>query len=170
MNSGLRTCLGYVSLCGFVASTAVYIIGFSESAAEDAWFAVVLLFIVWLIIAGILFGLEYPILKFPAAFWKGIPRFMSLQVILLQRLLAIGVGAHMAWCLWKTRQGVPAFINGQYVLESNGRIFQIITRSEYISLHHGLLRTSAFALVYLYFLPLVYWRHDEVDTKKFSEE
>ena len=170
MNRNAPGWLAYLSLCGFVISVVVYVAAFSESMAGYAALAFVPLILALLPIAVTLYATEDPSLRSPAAFWNGIPGLMSQRMILLQRLLAVGMVAHVTWAAWESRRGVPAIIDGQYVLESNGKVFETITRSDYVSLHGGLLRTFAFMLTFLYFLPLTYsWVGQRSETNSHLE-
>jgi len=160
MNCRLRSCLAYLSLFGFVASATEYVIGFNESMVDHASLALVPLFFIVLIMFAILYVTGDSALRSPTAFWNGIPGVTSPRMVLLQRLLAIGAWGHVAWTVWQSTHGVPgvpAILDGQYVLESNGKVFGVITRSEYMSRHAGLFRASAFLLGDFYFLPLSYW-------------
>jgi len=163
MNRSLRECLACVSLCSFVASAASYLMGFSESTAEAARRGVGFLMIILLVDWVILLAAAYPTLRAPFApfaWWKG-PPFMSRRAILFHRFLLIVAMTQAAWCFWKIRHGVSAVIDGQYVLESNGIVLQVVSRSEYFSVLKGEVRWGASVLLYLYFLPLVYWWHNE---------
>ena len=166
MNPSYRECLACLSLCGFVASAVAYLMGFNDSTAEAARRGVGFLIVVWLVDFAVLLVAEYPALNAPFAWWKRIPRFMSRRAILVQRFLVIAAVTQAAWNFWRIKHGVPAVIDGQYVLESNGKVLQVISRSEYFSVLEGEVRAVAFGLLCLYFLPLVYWWHSESDGKQ----
>jgi len=53
--------------------------------------------------------------------------------------------------------GVPAIVDGQYVLDSRGRILKALTQAEYFTLKEGELRASASMMIYFYFVPMMYW-------------
>jgi hypothetical protein len=65
--------------------------------------------------------------------------------------------------------GVPAIVDGQYVLDNHGRILKVLTRTEYLTLTAAALRGFASFMISFYFAPVAYWwfrRNDrEADRK-----
>jgi len=71
--------------------------------------------------------------------------------------LAIILGGHFLWMLRKAGPGVPAIVDGQYVVESRGRILRVITESDYLQLKCLMDRMFAVLFFSLYFILTMYW-------------
>jgi hypothetical protein len=48
-------------------------------------------------------------------------------------------------------------MDGQYVLDSHGRILKVLTQAEYVTLKEALLRIFATLMSTCYFMPMMYW-------------
>jgi hypothetical protein len=64
---------------------------------------------------------------------------------------------HFLWVALHSTQGVAGIVDGQYALESNGRIFKVLTQAEYFAHRAADLRASMALMIALYFVPMMYW-------------
>ena len=71
--------------------------------------------------------------------------------------LAIMLVAHFLWMVREAGLGVPAIVDGQYVVESRGRILEVITESDYIHLKCIEFRIGAVLFLAIYFSLTMYW-------------
>jgi len=65
--------------------------------------------------------------------------------------------AHFVWCVVHYGWGAPEIVDGQYVLDSRGRILKVLTQAEYLKLRAVGARAIATILIYFYFTPMMYW-------------
>jgi hypothetical protein len=86
-------------------------------------------------------------------FTRDMPRWMSKCELALGVLLA----GHFIWLLKAGGGGVPATVDGQYVLESRGRVLETIAESQFLSLKDIELRLFAIAFASIYFMLAMYW-------------
>jgi hypothetical protein len=65
--------------------------------------------------------------------------------------------AHFLWATAHDGSGVAGIVDGKYALESNGRIFKVLTREEYLTHRGAELRSFATIFICFYFPPMMYW-------------
>jgi len=86
-------------------------------------------------------------------FAKGTPQWVApCQFV----LYAIAV-AQFAWVGFRSGPGLPAILDGRYVIEARGHVFKVISPVEYLALRATLLRMAAAFMAAVYFLPMMYW-------------
>lgn len=160
----MRALLAYLSFAACGINIAAYLASFfGESLARPIGFVTAPLFVLWFVVAIPIYVRESAHLKNPTFLWYGIPGTMPKWTVIVLRLLVLAVLTHIIWMVVRCAHGVPAIEDGQFVLESNGRAFQVITRDEYVSLLGVILRAWTSLLVFMYFIPATYWwplRHD----------
>jgi hypothetical protein len=100
---------------------------------------------------------EYP--HRPAAFSWGqdTPSWISWYL----KSLSLFFLANFIWFGVATAPGVPAIIDGQYVLDSHGRVLKTLTEAEYLCLKAVELRILASAMIYFYSSFMMYWLYRE---------
>jgi hypothetical protein len=138
------------------ASVLAYIASFSGTNVDTLFPWYVPLFLGWMALFIPMYVLEYPASRDPAFFWKfarGMPGWVAPCGIALS---LIGV-AHIVWFGVHSGLGVPAILDGQYVIEARGRILKILTRTDYLALRAALLRACATVMISFYFAPVMYW-------------
>jgi hypothetical protein len=104
-----------------------------------------------------IYVLEYPASKTLSFPWKGLTRGMPGWVAPCSQILSLIAIAHIVWFAVRAGLGVPAIVNGQYVLDKQGRILKVLTQAEYLTLRKAALRTLATMMISFYFLPMNYW-------------
>ncbi len=148
-----RRLLACLSVCGLAGSVIVYVQSFSGAKEDNSRR--------WEVLLGIgAFAVGMPIHFLQQApsqkwrfYWKGLPVWASL----CNYLLVLTVVAHFVWYHSQGGSGVPAIMDGQYVLDSHGRILKVLTQAEYVTLKEALLRIFATLMSTCYFMPMMYW-------------
>jgi len=157
MTVDIRRLIAFLSACGFAASIFVYIASFSGGLVDSIFPYLIPLTLGCIALLITLYVLEYPAWKTPTFFWSGFPRGIPSWVTPFSRVLLLVFLVHLVWAMLHCGRGVPGIEDGKYVLESNGRIFKVLTRAEYLTLRAEGLRAGATVMTYLYFVPVVYW-------------
>jgi hypothetical protein len=67
----------------------------------------------------------------------------------------IGI-AHLIWFALHSGWGVPAILDGQYVLDSRGQTLKVLTETEYRTLKAEEVRMFAAMTASFYFVPMMY--------------
>jgi hypothetical protein len=96
-------------------------------------------------------------------YWNELTRGKPAWVAFFYYLLMATFAGHFIWSIHENGPGVPAIIDGQYVLDSNGRIFKELTEQEYLRLRSLDLRTFAMLFIFFYFVHAVYWHFQNDD-------
>ena len=166
VRSSTRRGLAFLSAVGFAACILIYIESFSGATINSS--------LPWLILLGIgAFALgmpvqilEYPGSRAPTFYWKGFARGMPNWVAPCAGLLWLIAIAHFAWFALHSGWGVPAILDGQYVINARGRVLRVLTQGEYLTLQEAWLRGVASIMISCYFVPMMYWwfrRNDRPD-------
>jgi hypothetical protein len=165
---GTRRLLMILSACGFATSVVVYVASFSGLPVDAIFPVLIPLFLGWIVTFVPMYVLEYPASRSPIFFWK-FARGMPGWVAPCGAALSVIAMAHLAWFGAHSGLGVPAIVDGQYVLDNHGRILKVLTRTEYLTLTAAALRAFASFMISFYFAPVAYWwfrRNDrEADRK-----
>ena len=111
----------------------------------------------WMALFVPIYALEYPASRAPSFAWKGFARGMPSWVAPCSWLLMLVALAHFVWCVVHYGWGAPEIVDGQYVLDSRGRILKVLTQAEYLKLRAVGARAIATILIYFYFTPMMYW-------------
>jgi|SRR5580658_5915536 hypothetical protein len=154
--ASLHRLFAILSVCGFAASILIYITSFSGVLVDRVFPLFVPLLLGWMVLLIPMYALEYPASRTPSFIWKfarGMPNWVA---PLGAALSVIGV-AHLVWFGVHCGVGVPAIVDGQYVLDSRGRILKVLTQAEYLTLRAAGLRASATIMLSFYFAPMAYW-------------
>ncbi len=116
----------------------------------------------WMAMVLPMYVLEYPLSRAPSFCWKGFARGMPSWVAPCSWLLSLIAVAHLVWLAVQNGWGVPEIVNGQYVLESRGRILRALTQAEYLALTEAELRALTTVMISFYFVTMMYWwfRHN----------
>jgi hypothetical protein len=146
-----------LSACGFVASVFVYIGSFAGTLVDPLfpWFFP--LFIGCIALFLLTPAPAYRPFKISTFLSRESPRYEPTRVEIGSMVLLLIVLAHILWVVAHNSLGVAGIVDGKYVLESNGRIFKVLTRGEYLTERAAELRSFATVLIYLYFPPMMYW-------------
>jgi hypothetical protein len=157
ISASSRRSLAALSACGIAAGLFVYFESFLGATMGNSW--------VWLIllaVGSLLVGVPIQRLErrsprnwmfFRAGFMRGMPSWV---VVCNYLLLALFIEHFVAYSV-RSGYGVPAIIDGQYVLDSRGKILKVITQAEYLSLQEEGLRVTLSAIIASYFMPMMYW-------------
>jgi hypothetical protein len=156
MTPNIRGLLAFLAACGFAMSTFAYVGSFSGALVDTLFPGLLPLLLGWIVLFVPMYAFEYPASIKPSFFWKfarGMPSWAAPCGMVLS---LIGV-AHLIWFGVHSGLGVPAIVDGQYVIDSRGRILKVLTQAEYITLRAAGLRAGATIMVSFYFAPMVYW-------------
>lgn len=168
-----RRVFAFVSACGIAISVVGYIDSFSAAGlgtTSRLWIFTfsgarmdtmlrwwILLIPGFTIMALPIFLLEYPASKKWGWSWKilrrDMPTWVAPCVVALQLLAAV----HFIWLAAHLGAGVPAVRDGQYVLQTHGKILAVLAEPEYIRLQSAVARTAATITTVMYSLPMFYW-------------
>jgi hypothetical protein len=155
MTPATRRFLACISTCGIAASVFIYIESFSGATINNSW--------IWAIPLGVglcVVGIPIRSVEHPSSQsfdWKGFAQGMPRWVVLGNYLLVLVVIAHFVWYYLHGGSGVPTIIDGQYVLNSHGRILKVLTQTEYLTLQEEQLRIAASLIIASYYMPMMYW-------------
>jgi hypothetical protein len=152
-----RKILAFLSACGIVLSLFGYIYSFFGAPVDGLlqW-GLLLAPVAGALIVPIR-ALEHRSSTVPTHSWRGFAHGMPRWFGPVANLLAIVAVAHLTWCFVQNGPGVPAIVNGEYVLDSRGRILKALTQSEYLALKAIELRVLATLVLSVYFVPMTYW-------------
>jgi hypothetical protein len=156
MTPNIRGVFVFLSACGFAMSIFAYVGSFSGTLVDTLFPWFVPLLIGWIVLFIPMYALEYPESRAPTFFWKftgGVPSWVAPCGIALS---LIGV-AHLIWFGVHSGLGVPAILDGQYVIDNRGRILKVLTQAEYLTLRAAGLRAGATIMISFYFAPMTYW-------------
>jgi hypothetical protein len=144
-------------MCGFAASMLAYILSFFGVPAERVYPWMGLLCAGMMLLFVPVYILEYPNSRSPTFFYKEFANGMPKWVTPCEWILALIALMQIIWFALHSGLGVPAFQDGQYVIESRGQVLKVISEAEYLALKGAGLRMFAAMLVSLYFVPMMYW-------------
>jgi hypothetical protein len=157
MTPGIRRFLSFLSACAIAASILAYIYSFFGAPVDKILPWLLLLFFGFVALTIPMFALEYPASKAWNWTWKEWTRGMPSWVAPCSWLLQLVFVVHLAWAFVQSGPGVPGIVDGQYVIESGGRILKVLTQAEYIRLREATVREGATAMIAAYFPPMTYW-------------
>jgi hypothetical protein len=169
MNPAIAKFLAFFSACGFIASILGYIYSFlGEPVDKILFWGFLLLLPAWMAMFVPMYVLEYPQSRTVSFCLKGFARGMPSWVAPCSWLLQLVAVAHLVWCGTQSGMGVPAIVNGQYVLDSRGRILKVLTQAEYLRLREGFARTFSIVMISFYFVIMMYWsfRHGRLQADR----
>ena len=153
MGLGTRKLLAFLSCCGLAACTLAYVVSFFGATMNDSsgW-------IIILCIGVFALGVPVQILEYPGSraltfYWKGFARGMPSWVAPCARILWLIAIAHFAWFALHSGWGVPAILDGQYVIDARGHILRVLTQAEYLTLQEAWLRGVATVMIACYLCP-----------------
>jgi hypothetical protein len=167
-----RRLLAFLSACGFAACTLAYIGSFfgATMGNSSGW-------IILLCVGVFALGIPVQILEYPGSraltfYWKGFARGMPSRVARCAGLLWLIAIAHFAWFTLHSGWGVPAILDGQYVIEARGHILRVLTQAQYLTLQEAWLRGVASIIIACYFMPMMYWwfRRNDLPSRLNSEK
>lgn len=151
----MRKSLAALAACGLILSVVAYIKGLSGTTSNE------LQWISALLIGALALYTPIPFLEHAwgdrTFFWKGFARGMprwAVPCIILFWLIAV---AHLVWFFVRSDAAIPIIKDGQYILESHGRIRRGLTQPEYLALKAGELRVLAALMFAVYLQPFLYW-------------
>ena len=157
VSSNTRRVFASLSMCGFAASMLAYILSFFGVPAERVYPWMGLLCAGMMLLFVPVYILEYPNSRSPTFFYKEFANGMPKWVTPCEWILALIALMQIIWFALHSGLGVPAFQDGQYVIESRGQVLKVISDAEYLALKGAGLRMFAAMLVSLYFVPMMYW-------------
>lgn len=163
MRPTTRSLFALFSLCGMLLSILGYLLSLIGRLVDTIFPLMVPLVIGGLALAVCMLDSEHSSTGKWTYSWRqitqGMPRWANRCYVSLQLIAA----AHFVWTAFRYGLGAPAIINGEYVLDSRGRILRVLSQTEYMTLRGIGLRTVAAIMVCLYFVPLTYWGGRRVD-------
>jgi hypothetical protein len=153
--SGCRF-LAVLSACGIIACVSAYIASFLGPLPGSVFRWGILLILAMIVLFIPLYVLEYPASRSPTFFLKGFARGMPSWVAPCSTVLFLVGIAHLIWFALHSGWGVPAILDGQYVLDSGGQTLKVLTETEYRTLKAEEVRTFAAMTASFYFVPMMY--------------
>jgi hypothetical protein len=168
MNPTARKVFWALSVIGIAASVVVYGLSFSFDLVDQLYPLIIPLFLVMWVL-GLLTGLDH---KASTGRWRwrwneqtqGKPAW----VVFWFYLLMANVGGHFIWMIHEGGKGVPAIVDGDYVIENRGHVLKEITAEDYFRLHSLELRTFAMPYLYLCFAHAAYWYYPSKNSEQDS--
>jgi len=165
LNRNARKLLWAVSVLGIAASVALCGLSFDLNLVDKLF--------LWLLpMFGILFVLGILMVFHHQAStgtwrwrWNEQTRGKPAWAAFWFYLLLANFAGHFIWTMYDSGGGVPAIVDGDYVLDSRGHILKELTAEEYFSLRSLDLRLFAMLYLYLYFAHAVYW-YDPNDSQE----
>jgi hypothetical protein len=149
----IRRLLAFLSSRGIAAGIFVYIESFYGATLGSS--------LNWIVPLGIgAFAIHssiYAVEKDRAYFSKEFARDMPSWVAPCLKLTGLIVLAHLVWFAVQGDFALPTVEDGQYVLDSHGRILKILTQMEYLRLKEGELRIVVALMISFYFPAMMYW-------------
>ncbi len=157
MASNSRRILAALSACVIIANFFAYIYSFFGASVERIYPWFIPFILGWVVLFSPIYAREYPASRSPSFALKGFARGMPNWVAPCSWLLLLVAIAHFLWFAVHSGWGVPAILDGQYVLAARGHILKVLTQGEYLRLSGAGARMFAAMMVYFYFVPMVYW-------------
>ncbi len=157
MTPHVRRLLAFLSACGIATSILAYAESFSGVHVDSVFRWSIVLVPGWMALFAPIYFLEYPASRAPSFAWEGFARGLPRWVAPSAKLLSLIAIMHVLWCVVQNGLGTPAIIDGQYVLDSRGRILKVLTQAEYFKLRGTGVRTFAAMAISFYFMPMMYW-------------
>src|SRR5450432_143420 len=157
MISAMRRFLAILSASGLAAATYAYIGSFAGSTMDAlVQWAFVLHIGIFLLMLP-MYVVEPLSTKSRTFFWKefaiGIPRW----VVPVAKLLGLICAIHFVIFLVESHAASLQIKDGEFVLNSHGRIVKVLTQSEYWHVKGAELRMFATGWIFFYFVQTMYW-------------
>jgi hypothetical protein len=151
----MRKLLAALAACGLILSFVAYMKSLSGTTSNELWW------IPALIIGALALHIPIPFLEHAwedrTFFWKGFVRGLPHWAVPCITLFWLVAVAHLVWFFVRSDAAIPIIKDGQYILESHGRIRRVLTQPEYLTLKTGELRALAALMFAVYLQPLLYW-------------
>lgn len=157
MTPTIHRILAGLSACAIALSVFAYVASFFGTTVDEMLPWAVIPVLGFMVLFVPIYFLEYPASRRWSWSFKGWARDMPNWVVRCFWLLQLIAIAHFAWSAAQNGLGVPEIVDGQYVLDSSGRILKVLTRTEYLKLRQGMERALATIMISLYFVPMMYW-------------
>jgi hypothetical protein len=155
--NAVRRSLAVVSACGFTASVVAYVESYFGASMEEIVRSAILLHIGVFILLLPMFAVEYSGINDRSFFWKGFAQGRPKWAVSVIKLLGLFFAIHFVLFLVQSHAASPEIINGQYVLNSHGKIVKVLAEPEYLRLKGAELRLFATGWMFFYFVPAMYW-------------
>ena len=153
----MRGILTLISVCGLLFSILAYTLSFSRGLVDAIFPWIIPLLFGLICVILLLITLEYPSLKRPNSPLQAFSLRLPNWTLRYAAILFLIFLAHLLWVAIQSASGVAGIVDGKYVLESNGRVFEVISQAQYLARRAVALRASASFMVCFYFVPAVYW-------------
>jgi hypothetical protein len=153
----VRSFLAFLSACGFVACEFVYIDSFFGATPGSSSQRIVLLVVGVCSLHLAIFAAEYPASMDRKFFSTWLARNAPGWAANCDKLFRWAFLAHLVWSFVQSHFALPTVEDGQYVLNSHGRILKVLTQTEYLELKEGELRVVATLMISFYFSAMMYW-------------
>ena len=160
--------LAFLWACVIAANIFAYIYSYFGAPVDKILWGFLLLIPGWMALLVPMYVLEYPLSRAPSFSWKGFARGMPSWVAPCSWLLSLIAIAHLVCLAVQNGPGVPEIVNGQYVLDSRGRILKVLTQAEYLALTEAELRAFTTMTIFFYFVPMMYWWYRRKRRQNFS--
>jgi hypothetical protein len=157
MKHAVWLCLAVVSVLGLAASVSCYVGSFFGMALDRLPSWAVLLHLGTIVLILPVIALEYSGRSDRSSFWERFADSMPGWTVPAVKLLAVFFFVHFVVFLVQSHVAAPAIRNGQYVLESHGRLVKVITETEYLKLKAAELRLFATGWIFFYLISSTYW-------------
>lgn len=152
-----RRFIAVLSACVIAANILAYIYSFFGAPVDKILPWMVPLVLGWMVLVVSIYAIEYPASRSPSFAWKvysrGMPNWAAPCFWILQLIVIVS----LVWFAIQGGWGVPAIMDGQYVLDARGHILRVLTQAEYFTLKEAELRAITAIMISFYFLPMMYW-------------
>jgi len=152
-----RRFLAVLSVCDIAACVVAYIESFSEARVDTVFWWWIILIPGLMVLVAPMYALEYPASRRPLFLFREFLRGMPSWVGPCSWILMLVAWVHFGWFAAHSGAGVPAIIDGQYVLDLRGKILRVLTQEEYLKLRGEEIRMFTSITINMYFIPAVYW-------------
>jgi hypothetical protein len=157
ISSNARTVLALLSASGFAGATLAYALTFRHAPVDKILTWMGLLCFGMMMLFAPIYVLEYPRSRARSFLYQGFARGMPRWVAWCEWILALIALTQVIWFALHSGWGVPAVQEGQYVIESHGKILRVISEAEYLALKEAGLRMFSAMMVSFYYVPMAYW-------------
>jgi hypothetical protein len=166
MNPTIRKVLWAISVLGIATTVVICGLTFTASLADKLFPWLNPLFAVFFVLQIILLFDHAASTGTWSWRWNELTDGKPAWVVFWFYLLMANVVGHFIWQMHEKGRGVPAIINGEYVLDSHGNILKQLTADEYFGLRSFDLRMFAMVFLYLYFVHAIYWYYPSDDSQE----
>ncbi len=152
-----RALMGVLSALGLGASVYAYAGSYSRLTMNTLPLWAIGLHVGTIALILPIVAVEHSALRERGFFWHKFASGRPKWIVPTMQILGVFFFVHFLVFLIQSHVAGPGIKNGEYVLESHGRIVRVITESEYLKLKAAELRFFATGWMFFYFTSSVCW-------------